>query len=204
MAIETLSCSECGGPVMERTTRVVHHIGRREIAVEDDRHLYCAACDSVSYRGAMLDESQRKIASALRKEDGLLTPDELRAVRLKYGLTQAEMEKILTIGPKTWVRWERGKVVQGRAADQIIRLIASNPDVLRQLMNSSDIKNEKALATLDQLDWQLRHRIVEKVKAEISSNISQKILEDVVSLATREIRQIQREHEPSERQKILA
>jgi putative zinc finger/helix-turn-helix YgiT family protein len=204
MAVETVSCSECGGAVTERTARVVHQIGRREIAIEDDRHLYCAACGSVSYRGALLDESQRKIAAALRKEDGLLTPDELRAIRLKYGLTQAEMEKILTIGPKTWVRWERGKVVQSRAADQIIRLIASNPDVLRQLMNSSSIKNEKALSTLDQLDWQLRHRIVEKVKAEIKSSLSQEILEEVINLATREIRQIQREHEPSERQKVLA
>ena len=43
------------------------------------------------------------------------------------GLSQADLEKTLGIGPKTVVRWEKGTVRQSRAADLLLRILAAHP-----------------------------------------------------------------------------
>ncbi|CAK0768536.1 HTH-type transcriptional regulator / antitoxin MqsA [uncultured Gammaproteobacteria bacterium] len=184
-------CPECGQQaVAEMVAQVTHRVGQREVIVERDRHLRCGHCGNISYRGDMLDENQHAIAAILRKQDNLLTPDELRSVRLKYGFTQAEMEKLLTIGPKTWVRWERGKVVQGLAADQMIRQIAKNPELLRDLMTNSDIRNEAAEQVLVSFDETVERRIAEMLRQRLPEVASEK-LQDVARVVATEVRQSQ-------------
>ncbi len=40
---------------------------------------------------------------------GLLTPEQIRALRLRLGLTQKTISELLQIGEKTWTRWETGR-----------------------------------------------------------------------------------------------
>ena len=160
MAITGSSCVACGGArAGERVAPVTHKVGQRSVVVKEDRHLYCPDCETVSYRGALLAENQEAIARQVRLDEGLLTPDELRVIRLKYGLTQADMEALLQIGPKTWVRWERGRVVQSQTADQLIRLIARKPDVLRDLMTLRNVSSPVATAALADFDQALEERV---------------------------------------------
>lgn len=185
------SCSECGQhTVTESIGRVVHRVGQREIIVDQDRHLVCGHCGNISYRGEMLDESQRKVASMLRQQDNLLTPDELRAIRLKYGFTQAEMEKLLTIGAKTWVRWERGKVVQSSAADQMIRQISKNPELLRDLMRSGGIRNDSAEKFLAAIDEEVEQRIAARL-SENFPDLKHETLQAAARIAAAEVRRSQ-------------
>jgi DNA-binding transcriptional regulator YiaG len=39
---------------------------------------------------------------------GLLTPQQIKALRRRMGLTQGEISDLLQIGEKTWTRWETG------------------------------------------------------------------------------------------------
>jgi len=163
-------CVECGGHcVEERVAPVAHQIGKRSVRIDRDHHLYCPDCGNISYRGSMLSDNQLMIAEQIRRQDGLLTPLELKAIRSKYGLSQSDIEKILTIGSKTWVRWERGKVVQGSAADQMIRLIAKRPDVLRELMQNASVKNAKTMGILDAHDREIEERVAEVLRANLHS-----------------------------------
>jgi len=180
-------CRECGGEVAERVAPVTHQVGRKEVLVEEDWHLYCASCGTISYRGTMLDESQRKIAAKIRHEEGLLSPDELRAIRLKYGFTQAEMERLLTIGPKTWVRWERGKVVQTSAADQLIRVMARNPEALRDMMQTRGLHSEAAERVLAEIDEKIRVRIEDGLRAKFPE-VNPEILREMSAIAAGEVR----------------
>lgn len=75
----------------------------------------------------------RRATAKIREEDGLLTPDELRGIRRKYGLKQPEFERLLGVGANTVVRWERGTVPQGSAADSLLRLLDEFPENARFL-----------------------------------------------------------------------
>lgn len=59
-----------------------------------------------------MDAVLRRAADQIRDEEGLLGPHEIRAIRERYRLSQADFERLLGTGPKTVTRWERGTVVQ--------------------------------------------------------------------------------------------
>jgi putative zinc finger/helix-turn-helix YgiT family protein len=188
-----IRCTECGAAgVKETTSPITHKVGSRSVLIENDRHLACPDCGNISYRGAMLSENQLAIAEQIRRQEGLLTPSELHAIRAKYSLSQSEIEKILTIGPKTWVRWERGKVVQTSAADQMIRVIAKRPDVLRELMENAGVENTKATALLDAHDRDIEKRVLEVLQANIPSGSGPKgiDLERTAKAITEEARKV--------------
>jgi putative zinc finger/helix-turn-helix YgiT family protein len=81
----------------------------------------------------MLDAVLKRAIARVREEDALLTPDQVRAVRRKLGLTQPAFERLLGVGANTVVRWERGTVPQGSAADSLLRLLDEFPENARFL-----------------------------------------------------------------------
>ena len=71
------------------------------------------------------------ICSAL----GLLTPEEIKALRVRLGKTQQEFAELTGIGEATISRRERGRLLQNRANDNFLRLIAGNPINLKLLQD---------------------------------------------------------------------
>lgn len=53
----------------------------------------------------------------------LLSPDEIRALRTRLGLTQAEFARLLGLGAKTLTRWETGHLAPSRAMNGYLRLV---------------------------------------------------------------------------------
>ena len=70
-----------------------------------------------------------------RKKHGLLSADEIRALRERFGLTQSELARLLHLGANTISRWESGRNVQTEAMEMLLRLLRDLPgslDYLRQ------------------------------------------------------------------------
>lgn len=107
-------------------------IQTRTVRVEDVFYR-CAQCGEEVYLGSMGDETSRKATALIRAEDGLLAPDDIVALREKYGLSQAGLEQLIGAGEKTVVRWEKGTVVQNKTADTLLRVLGDHPDVVAQL-----------------------------------------------------------------------
>lgn len=125
-------CPICGGEAhLTREVRPITILAR-SVAVEDEFYR-CTKCGEEVYRPGMMDAVTRRATAKIREEDGLLAPDEVRAIRRKLGLTQPEFERLLGVGANTVVRWERGTVPQGSAADSLLRLLDAFPENARFL-----------------------------------------------------------------------
>jgi putative zinc finger/helix-turn-helix YgiT family protein len=135
-----------------------------------DRRMRCGSCGNISYSGDQISEHELAVAAKARELGGLLSAKDLENTRKKYRLTQREMEALLGTGPKTWIRWERGKVVQSKLADTVIRQIASSPRVARDLMVQAGIENADALATMERFDAEER-RLLEALFRDLVGNI---------------------------------
>lgn len=120
-------CYECGGPLVSGTSELPVSFGTRRTTVEIEGET-CQACGETFHAPADVERAQRAAADKIRIDEGLLTPGELIAIRTRFGLTQAEMERLLGVGPKTVVRWERGTVFQNRATDALLRILAAVPE----------------------------------------------------------------------------
>ena len=62
---------------------------------------------------------------------------EIRAIRERFGLTQADLARLLHLGANTVSRWESGRNVQTAAMDLLLRLVRDVPggiDYLREHM----------------------------------------------------------------------
>lgn len=86
-------------------------------------------------------EALKIIEDAKYKQLGLLTPDELRMIREKLGLTQEQISSLLGVGKKSYFRWENGLSIQNKSIDRYIRLVNENPKNILVLL---DLQKQKA------------------------------------------------------------
>lgn len=110
-------------------------VNAEEIAVSDASHLRCLKCHEVVLR---IHDARRLRESALeiyRNKYGLLSADEIRSIRERFGLTQAALAKLLRLGGNTISRWESGRNVQTAAMDVLLRLLRDLPGSLDYLRN---------------------------------------------------------------------
>jgi len=85
----------------------------------------CAVCHEEVWDPDMDDDNLRTAYNEYRKIKGLLTPEEIRAIRQRYGVSQTTFAKVLGLGEKTIARYENGSL-QDEAQNNLI-LLASDP-----------------------------------------------------------------------------
>lgn len=119
-------CGMCGGEALlvaeERTVRV----GSRSARVIDEFYR-CTACGEELYEPGQMDAVMRRASAAVRTRLGLLQPEEIREIRATLDLSQADFERLLGVGKKTVVRWEKGTVFQSQATDRLMRVLRGVP-----------------------------------------------------------------------------
>jgi putative zinc finger/helix-turn-helix YgiT family protein len=126
-----VACPVCGANELELARE------RRQVTADDgtslefgDEFTRCRKCGVDHYTRDQSLASSRARASVLRAHEGLLSPQEIRAIRDRMGYTQAQLEQVLGVGRKTVVRWENGTVRQSRLADRFLRTLAAHPNIV--------------------------------------------------------------------------
>jgi HTH-type transcriptional regulator/antitoxin MqsA len=125
-------CPLCGGSVTRKNSSMPIALGRRNVQVAGD-FSSCDSCGEVFLAPGETDRVLRAAADQVRQEENLLASSEIIALRKSLGLTQAQFEQMLGVGPKTVVRWERGTVFQNAATDMLLRVLGAVPEAARWL-----------------------------------------------------------------------
>lgn len=122
---ELFYCCECQS--MCKTTiidkRQTFTIKGREITLTAPVRV-CTTCGEEILDEEMDMATLRRFYNEYRKLENLLLPDEIRAIRQKYKLSQSSFAKLLGFGEKTITRYENG-AIQDVCHDNMIRLMAS-------------------------------------------------------------------------------
>ncbi len=140
----------------KRTTTII--IKGEEVTYEE-RFYFCANSDEDENEfetGAMTNENLLNARNAYRVKMGLLTSDEIVAIRESYGLSQVDLAKLLGWGEATISRYE-SKAIQDEAYDTMLRLIKDNPLQALEFLK----KNSEKFPTVKRLE--IRAKIVEKL-----------------------------------------
>ena len=91
--------------------------------VYEERFYFCANADEDENEfenGAMTNENLLNARNAYRVKMGLLTSDEIVAIRESYGLSQVDLAKLLGWGEATISRYE-SKAIQDEAYDTMLK-----------------------------------------------------------------------------------
>jgi HTH-type transcriptional regulator/antitoxin MqsA len=159
------NCFACDSEAIELVRdRVDFAIGRRSTPVVVER-FRCGNCGESFYTPTQAHAAQLAAANEMRRQDNLLLPTEIVAIRKKYRFTQAQLEQLLGVGPKTVVRWEGGTVFQSRAIDDLLRVLDEFPQAVDFLAKRHQLEVVASVAELsatDIQDWddgvQFKHR----------------------------------------------
>jgi len=136
ITVEGIRCPVCGKGCLERRTITDRFPygggkGKKQITIvaENVPVEVCTQCQETFSGPEAGLIRHRAICRAL----DLLTPEEIVALREGLGLSQAEFAKLTRIGEATISRWERGRLLQNKAMDHYLRLLAANPENVRIL-----------------------------------------------------------------------
>lgn len=127
------ACPECGTPLREKRGKLRLPVNGEEITVPDATHLSCPKCHEVVLRPDDARRFRQRALEIYRGKYGLLSADEIRSIRERFGLTQAELARLLRLGGNTLSRWEAGRNVQTASMDMLLRMIRDLPGSLDYL-----------------------------------------------------------------------
>ena len=114
--------------LVEKRKRINKIKIKDEIIEYEEFYLLCPKTNEEEneYANAeLMDTNLLNARDAYRKQKNLLTSQEIKAIRKKYGITQLEMAQLLGLGEVTITRYET-KQIQDEAHDKIMKLIDEN------------------------------------------------------------------------------
>jgi putative zinc finger/helix-turn-helix YgiT family protein len=127
------ACPACGTPMKEKRGKLSFPVNGEDVRVPDATHLACPKGHDVVLRADDARRLRERALDLYRKKYGLLTADEIRSLRERFDLTQAEMARLLRLGQNTLSRWEAGRHAQTAAMDVLMRLLRDVPGGLEYL-----------------------------------------------------------------------
>lgn len=113
-------------------------VNGEEISVPSAAHLRCPNCGEVVLRFQDAKRLGEDTIAIYRKKHGLLSADEIRAIRERFNLTQADLTHLLHLGANTISRWESGRNVQTEAMDILLRMMRDLPGNIAYLRGNDD------------------------------------------------------------------
>ena len=127
------ACPQCGTPMREKQGVLKFPVNGEEIAVSGSPHMSCPKCHEVVLRFDDARKLRHRALESYRQKYGLLSADDIRSIRERFGLTQAELARLLRLGANTISRWEAGRNVQTASMDMLLRMIRDLPGSLEYL-----------------------------------------------------------------------
>jgi HTH-type transcriptional regulator/antitoxin MqsA len=101
----------------------------------------CPNCNEEMILTEQIKRNDCRTRDAWRKFDGLLTSDEIIALRNKLGITQQQAAQMFGGGVNAFSKYERGEITQSEAMDKLMRLALeeSSVDVATWLKSKASV-----------------------------------------------------------------
>ncbi len=169
-----MSCPLCDKiHEVEERKRITSITLKGEEVDYEERFYFCANADEDENEfetASMTNENLLSARNAYRVKRGLLTSDEIVAIRESYGLSQVDLAKLLGWGEATISRYE-SKAIQDEAYDTMLRLIKGNPLQALEFLK----KNADKFSGMKR--FEIRAKIVEKLDSYGKEFLTRQIFE---------------------------
>ena len=139
-------CPICGEGHVTSHVQQIEHEYKGHKAMLASHYQECDTCLS-EFAGAREGKMTKRGVMAFRKSvDGLLTGDEIRALRDKYTLTQGQASKLFGGGPVAFSKYENDDVAHSEAMDTLLRLVRRSEPAFWELVDEKGMSAELAPA----------------------------------------------------------
>ncbi len=135
-------CPVCGEGHVSTHSEMVESEYKGQKAMRSLVFKQCDACGS-DFAGAAESKLNRRSLMAWRKQiDGLLTGEEITALRKQYQLTQEQAARLFGGGPVAFSKYENDDVSQSEAMDTLLRLVRRSQESFWALVDEKNMRAE--------------------------------------------------------------
>ena len=135
-------CPLCGEGHVSTHSEMVENEYKGQKAMLPLMFKQCDACGS-DFAGAAESKLNRRSLMAWRKQiDGLLTGEEITALRKQYKLTQEQAARLFGGGPVAFSKYENDDVSQSEAMDMLLRLVRRSQESFWALVDEKNMRAE--------------------------------------------------------------
>lgn len=132
-----MKCPACGFDEMKHHNwdKVVSYLGKA-VTVHDVSGFRCPECGEAVFD----DESYDRVAAAgdaLVRAARKSNPPEVRIIREKLGLTQAEAGKVFGGGVNAFSRYERGAAKPSATMRKLLKVVERHPELIQEIAEIS-------------------------------------------------------------------
>lgn len=160
VAKKKMECPICGKThLIEEKCRNSETVIKGQSVHYEQRFYYCSNASDEENEfesGLIVNINLLNAINAYRKQNGLLTSDEVVSIRKDYALSQVDLARLLGWGEATISRYE-SKAIQDEAYDNALRLLKGSPYVVFEYFK----KNLSAFSSEKQAE--IKKRIDEKM-----------------------------------------
>jgi putative zinc finger/helix-turn-helix YgiT family protein len=137
--VAAITCAGCNSKKVNKIREEFFaKYNRAPTYVPETEMCECASCGKRFFTPDQVKAVKLAVKRQARVAAGLLTPEEIVAIRKRLGLSQIELERLFGLGSRVVTRWETGRVVQSKAADVALRLLALDPENLKRIQQRRD------------------------------------------------------------------
>lgn len=131
-------CDFCGSDhaaVVVTTEAIPYKSGM--LRVEGYESTRCDTCEEDFVTSEQSRANDRRVLKAKVVFDGLLTGDQIVAIRERLGLSQKEAAEVFGGGPNAFYKYENSDVLVSKAMDLLLRLADESDDAAERLMRKA-------------------------------------------------------------------
>ena len=134
--MNNLICEVCGHQTTQLVKRPFDSMYNQMHIHLDSVEMYeCEHCGESTLTPEQDKVISEKVKSIARERLNLLPPDAIVRIRRRYDLSQEDLESLFGLGKKVVIRWEKGRVLQSKTADVLLRLMDQNPHIVEEIRN---------------------------------------------------------------------
>ncbi len=153
-------CTECGSSDFEIRIESDESQRNGQSYTVDVEYSICRQCGNIVIFSEQIKRNDCVVRDAWRKIDGLLTAQEIVALRNTLGLTQQDAAKVFGGGPNAFSKYERSEVIQSIAMDKLMRAALAVPDMFIWLKQQAKLNVKKQPAPDYDNIVPITHRII--------------------------------------------
>ena len=137
--MEVFTCVVCGRESAHLVKRPFNALYNQiPVRLESVEMYDCERCGEATFTPEQDKVVSEMVKCQAREILAILPPEKILAIRKRCNLTQEEMEKLFGLGQKVVIRWEKGRVLQSKTADLLLRLLDRNPDIIEDIRQIRD------------------------------------------------------------------
>ena len=120
-------------PWEPRSSNETYQYKGQEFSLSDIEYSVCRECGFDLVLPQQTRRNEARVRDEHRRIDGLLTGGQIKAIRKRLGLTQAQAARLMGGGDNAFSKYERGEVTQSAAMNSVLLLLDAFPDGLKVL-----------------------------------------------------------------------